>query len=107
VVVGEWHCGRCSQEAANFFSNRYDWGMDTQVRTLTSIREQARKSLQGLCQFCQCAVVGVSANAFAGLADARAAFLCASVDSFSTFFLRASNQGVLPFKSVTRFRIRS
>jgi hypothetical protein len=42
---------------------------------------------------------GVSANAFAGHSDARAALLCTSVGSFSTFFLRASSRGGLPFKS--------
>jgi hypothetical protein len=38
--------------------SRYDSGVDNQGRTLASIGEQARKSLQGLCQFCQCAALG-------------------------------------------------
>jgi len=89
--------GRVFSRDDEFPLNRYDSSMDTQERTLASIREQARKSLQGLCQFCQCA--GVLTNAFAGLAYVRVAFLCTSVDSFSTFFSRTSNQGGLPFKS--------
>ena len=38
-------------------------------------------------------------DSFTGLADARAALLCASVIFLSTCCLRASNQGVLSFKS--------
>src|SRR5215203_1792811 len=36
---------------------------------------------------------------FAGSTDAKAILLCASVDFFSTFFLRVSNQRVLSFNS--------
>src|SRR5215211_956672 len=39
-----------------------------------------------------------SEDMFAGSADAKATLVCASGDFFSTFFLRASNQGVLSFK---------
>src|SRR5215213_9057838 len=40
-----------------------------------------------------------SEEVFPGPAVAKATLVCASVDFFSTFCLRASNQGVLSFKS--------
>ena len=78
--------------------SRYDSGMDNQGRTLASIGEEARKSQQGLCQFCQCAALGFSRMRSRAW---RMFGLLSCVPLWTPFyiFLRASNHGVLSFKS--------